>query len=238
MEGSATFTIVASRTIMSMPAQSTSSASQRDVPVGLWWSFCTALVINKHLSESQVRARICSMRCRTYGQFCGLAHALELVGERWALLIIRDLVLGPKRFTDLHRGLPRIPTNVLSARLKELEAGGVVRRTILPRPASGLAYELSEYGRELEDVLLRLGLWGAKSMSSPLPDEIVTTDSLVMALRASFQPEAAAELRARFEVRVGEIVVHACVDHGVLETAEGGLAGPDLVIQAGPAIRA
>jgi len=178
------------------------------------------------------------MRSRTYGQFCGLAHALELVGERWALLIVRDLVLGPKRFTDLHRGLRRIPTNILSARLKELEAAGVIRRRLLPRPAAGVAYELTEYGQELEDVVLRLGLWGAKSLRDPLPVDIVTTDSLILALRATFQPEAARELRAGFELRVGEIVVHARVEHGALEAGEGPLAEPDLVIETGPAIRA
>src|ERR1700730_15090778 len=99
---------------------------------------------------------------RTYADPCGLARALELVGERWALLVVRDLVLGPKRFTDLRRGIPRIPTNILSARLKELEAGCVVPPRRLPRPAAGVAYELTEYGHELEDVILRLGLWGAK----------------------------------------------------------------------------
>ncbi len=174
------------------------------------------------------------MRSRTYGQFCGLAHALELVGERWALLIVRDLVLGPKRFTDLHRGLRRIPTNILSARLKELEAAGVIRRRLLPRPAAGVAYELTEYGQELEDVVLRLGLWGAKSLRDPLPVDIVTTDSLILALRATFQPEAARELRAGFELRVGEIVVHARVEHGApgdaVESGSVHVAGdPDLL---------
>ena len=80
------------------------------------------------------------MPSRTYGQYCGLARALELVGERWALLIIRDLLVGPRRFTDLRRGLPRIPSNVLSDRLKELERDGIVQRRILPRPASATVY--------------------------------------------------------------------------------------------------
>lgn len=178
------------------------------------------------------------MTSRTYGQFCGLARALELVGERWALLVVRDLVLGPKRFTDLHRGLPRIPTNILSARLKELEATGVVRRRVVPRPAAGVAYELTEYGQELEDIVLRLGLWGARSLREPRPEDIVTPDSLVLALRATFRPEAAVELQAGYELRLGEIVVHARVDHGTLDAGEGALAGADLVIETGPAIRA
>jgi DNA-binding HxlR family transcriptional regulator len=178
------------------------------------------------------------MSGRTYGQFCGLARALELVGERWALLIVRDLVLGPKRFTDLRHGLPRIPTNILAARLKELEAGGVVQRRLLPRPGAGVVYELTEYGRGLEDIVLRLGLWGARSLGQPCLDDIVTTDSLVLALRATFRPEAAGDLSAGYELRMGEIVVHASVEGGTLEAGAGPLASADLVVETGPAIRA
>jgi DNA-binding HxlR family transcriptional regulator len=174
---------------------------------------------------------------RSYGQFCGFARALELVGERWALLVVRDLVLGPKRFTGLRRGLPRIPTNILSARLKELEDAGIVRRRVLPRPATGVVYELTEYGQELEDIVLRLGLWGARSLGDPRPEDIVTTDSLILALRATFLPEAARELRASYELRLGPIVVHASVDHGILEAGEGPLAAPDLVIETEAAFR-
>src|SRR5215831_10460434 len=119
------------------------------------------------------------MKQRTYGKYCGIAHALELVGERWALVLVSDLIRGPKRFSELQRGQPRIPSNVLSARLKELEDTGVVRRRVLPRPASGIGYELTDYGRELEDVVLRLGLWGAKSMPADAGmEEIVTVDTL------------------------------------------------------------
>lgn len=178
------------------------------------------------------------MATRTYGQFCGLARAMELVGERWGLLVVRDLVLGPKRFTNLRRGLPRIPTNILAARLKELEAAGIVRRRLLPRPAAGVVYELTEYGKELEDIVLRLGLWGARSLGEARPEDIVTTDSLILALRATFLPEAARELRASYELRLGEIVVHARIDHGTLEAGEGALPEADLVIETGPAIRA
>jgi DNA-binding HxlR family transcriptional regulator len=177
------------------------------------------------------------MTVRSYGQFCGFAHALELVGERWALLVVRDLVLGPKRFTDLRRGLPRIPTNILSARLKELEDAGIVRRRILPRPAAGVVYELTEYGQELEDIVLRLGLWGARSLRDPRPEDIVTTDSLILALRATFRPEAAGELRASYELRLGPVVVHASVDRGTLEAGAGPLAEPDLVIETQAAFR-
>ncbi|MFN2460621.1 MAG: winged helix-turn-helix transcriptional regulator, partial [Candidatus Velthaea sp.] len=126
------------------------------------------------------------MKARGYGQYCGFARALEVVGERWTLLIVRDLLVEPKRFTDLLRGLPGIPSNILTARLKELEHGGIVRRRLLPRPARGVVYELTEYGRELEPVVIELGRWGAKNLGDPRLDETVTADSLVTALRTTF----------------------------------------------------
>jgi DNA-binding HxlR family transcriptional regulator len=178
------------------------------------------------------------MSSRTYGQYCGLAHALELVGERWALLVIRDLVLGPKRFTELHRGLPRIPSNVLSCRLKELEEAGIIRRSVVPRPAAGVAYELTAYGKELEEVILGLGLWGAKSLGEPRPDDVLNVDSLLLALRATFQPEAARGLRASYEVRLGEIVVHVRIERGALEVGAGPLPGADLALETDMTIRA
>jgi DNA-binding HxlR family transcriptional regulator/putative sterol carrier protein len=177
------------------------------------------------------------MATRTYGKYCGLAHALELVGERWALVLVGDLLRGPKRFTDLQRG-QRIPSNVLSARLKELEDAGVVRRRVLARPASGVGYELTKYGRELEEIVLRLGLWGAKSMPMPQPDEIVTVDTLLLGLRSTFRPEAAHDLRVGFELRLGEVVVHARIDDGALEVDEGPLADADLVLEPGVALHA
>jgi DNA-binding HxlR family transcriptional regulator/putative sterol carrier protein len=174
---------------------------------------------------------------RTYGSYCGIAYALELVGERWALLVVRDLILGPKRFTDLRHGLPRIPSNVLSARLKELESAGIVRRRLLPRPESGVVYELTEFGRELEDVVLRLGLWGARTLAEPRPEDTVTADSLMLALRATFRPEAARGLRASYELRLGEIVFHARVDKGALEVAEGPLPDADLTLETDLTLR-
>src|SRR2546423_9041183 len=104
---------------------------------------------------------------RKYDQGCGSAHALDLIGDRWALLVVRELVLGPKRFSDLRAGLPGIGPNVLSQRLKELEQVGVLRRRVLPPPAASTVYELTEWGAELEDVLVRLGRWGARSPDMP-----------------------------------------------------------------------
>ena len=167
---------------------------------------------------------------RAYGQFCGIVRAVELVGERWALLIIRDLLVKPKRYSDLRHGLPRIPTNVLATRLKELEKVGIVGRRLLPRPA-GVVYELTEYGQELEDIVLRLGRWGAKSLTEPGRGDIVTVDSLIMALRSTFR----AGRDATYEVRIEEILIHASIRDGKLEVADGPLADPDLVIEAAPA---
>ncbi len=154
------------------------------------------------------------------------------------MLVVRDLLVGPKRFTDLLRGLPGIPTNVLAARLKELEHAAVVRRRLLPRPARAVVYELTEYGLELETVVVGLGRWGAKALGDPRPDETVTIDSLIMALRTTFHPEAARGFRAGYELRVGAIVLHARVDNGCVEVAEGSLPGADLAIEAGPGLRA
>jgi DNA-binding HxlR family transcriptional regulator len=170
------------------------------------------------------------MTARTYGQYCGLAYALDLIGERWALMIVRDLILGPKRFTDLELGLPGVPSNVLSTRLKELEQNGIVRRHVLPRPARSVVYELTEYGQELEDIVLHLGLWGARSLGDPRLADSLTPNALLLALRASFQPEAARKLRATYEIRVGQIVISAQISNGHLELSEGPPPAPDLVI--------
>lgn len=178
------------------------------------------------------------MGARNYGQFCGLARALELVGERWSLLVVRDLLLGPKRFSGLRRGLPRIPTNILAARLKDLERAGVVRRRILPRPAASVVYELTEYGQELRPIVLTLGAWGARSLGCPQPGDMVNPDSLILALHATFQPEAARGLTASYELHVGTLVIHARIADGTLEAAEGPLPGADLVLDPGPLLKA
>ncbi|MBV8369165.1 MAG: transcriptional regulator [Candidatus Eremiobacteraeota bacterium] len=177
------------------------------------------------------------MSSRAYGQYCGFARALEVVGERWAFLVVRDLLVGPKRFTDLQNGLAGIPSNVLTARLKELEAAGVVARRIVPRPARAVVYELTPYGAELEEIVVGLGRWGAKAMGDPRAQEIVTLDSLIIALRSTFRSEAARGVRVGYELRAGEIILHARIDDGRIEAAAGPLPHPDLVIEAGPAIK-
>jgi hypothetical protein len=119
-----------------------------------------------------------------------------------------------------------------------MEDAGIVQRCVLPRPSGAVVYELTEYGRDLEDVVLRLGRWGARSLGDPRPDEIVTVDSLVTALRTTFHPDAARDLQIGYELRLGGIVLHARVDHGTLTAAGGPLAGADLIIETGPALKA
>jgi DNA-binding HxlR family transcriptional regulator len=174
---------------------------------------------------------------RGYGQFCGFARALEIVGDRWALMIVRDLLVGPKRFSDLHTGLPKIPTNVLTARLKQLEAAGVAQRRALPRPPGGVAYELTPRGRALEDSVVAIGRWGAKLLDAPRDGEVVTVDSLAMALRTTFRPEAAGDMRARFEVHIGDIVLHAIVDGPAITVGRGPIDEPDLIVETSPALK-
>jgi DNA-binding HxlR family transcriptional regulator len=178
------------------------------------------------------------MTNQAYGQFCGLARALEVVGEPWALLIVRDLLVGPKSFGEIRHGLPLMTTGVLSARLEELEHAGVVRRRVPGLPKEAAVFELTGYGLELEDVLLRLGRWGARTLGGPRREEIVTPDSVVMALRTTFRSEAARNLRATYVVELGDIVVHARIDEGDAEIGKGPLPDPDLVIEAGPALKA
>lgn len=157
------------------------------------------------------------MAARSYGQYCGITTAVELVTERWALLIIRDLLVGPRRYTDLKQGLPKIPTNILSTRLKELQEGGVIRRVALRR--CGLVYELTGYGRELEPIVLALGRWGFQSMGEPKDEDIVTADSLTMALRTAFRPEfASASLD--FQIQVGAVELRAQVSDGELKVVQ------------------
>jgi DNA-binding HxlR family transcriptional regulator len=182
---------------------------------------------------------------RSYGQYCGVTTAVELVSERWALLIIRDLLVGPHRYTDLKQGLPKIPTNILFARLKELQEGGVIRR--IPLARCGLVYELTDYGRELEPIVLALGQWGFRAMGDPKDDEIVTAGSLTMSLRTAFRPERASG-SLDFQIQMGAVELRARVSDGELNVVQiaplappvgGSLPSgePELRFATGPGIR-
>ncbi len=139
---------------------------------------------------------------RTYGDSCGIARALDLAGERWALLIVRELLLGPKRFTDLRAGLPSVGPDMLSLRLRELERAGVVARRRLPPPAGAAVYELTEWGHELEPVLLALGRWGSRAALPAQPPPL-SPDALVVALETMFDPPAPGD-RQIYALTLGE----------------------------------
>jgi len=174
------------------------------------------------------------MVSRDYGQYSGVSRAMEVVGERWALLIVRDLLVGPRRYGELAEGLPRIPTNILAARLKELQAAGVIRR--MPR-SRVIVYELTPYGRELEPVVLALGAWGFKALGEPREEQVITPDSMTIDLRAAFRPLVAASLPATaYAARLGTTELLIRVDGSILDVERGD--GPaDLAFATGPDIR-
>ncbi|GAB1817195.1 winged helix-turn-helix transcriptional regulator [Herbidospora sp. RD11066] len=137
---------------------------------------------------------------RSYGDSCGVARGLDVIGERWAALVVRDLLLGPKRFGDLLAGLPGLSPNVLTQRLRDLVDLGVVRRRDLGAPARVHLYELTEWGRDLEPVLLGLGRWGSRAPAPP--DRPLGIDSLMLGVKAVFDAARAAELHGLYELRV------------------------------------
>lgn len=163
---------------------------------------------------------------KRYDHYCPVAHALDLVGERWALLVVRQLMHGPRRYTDLAEGLPGIGTNILAARLRDLEAGGVVTKRRLPPPAASRVYELTEYGRALRTVLRELALWGARSLGPPAEDDLFP-GWLRNALDTVLAPIAPP---GRFEFRVGDEVA-SLVDG---EAIAGPIDQPDVVVEGGP----
>jgi DNA-binding HxlR family transcriptional regulator len=172
---------------------------------------------------------------RSYGDPCGVARGLDLVGDRWALLIVRELLFGPRRFTDLRAGLPGASPNVLSQRLDELEAAGVVLRRRLAPPAASSVYDLTGWGRELEGVLIALGRWGSQAPLMPAAE--LSARALMLALKTTFDAAAAGRWRARIELRLGEDRFSARVGDGRLELAAGAERADDAsdAEAAGPA---
>lgn len=170
---------------------------------------------------------------RSYNDPCGIARGLNLVGERWALLVVRELLLGSKRFTDLHHGLPRASQNVLSQRLRELEQDGVVQRRKLGPPTSAWVYELTEWGYDLGPVLLHLGQWGSRAPVTSTED--LSVDSLILALRDRIDPHPADDLRASYELRLGEDRFRAKVAGGRIELVRGAADQPDVIIETNAA---
>jgi DNA-binding HxlR family transcriptional regulator len=171
---------------------------------------------------------------RSYKQYCGVARALDLVGERWALLVVRELALGPKRFTDLRQGLPGIATNVLSLRLRQMERDGVVTRRLLPPPAPAQVYELTEHGRELVPIMLALGRWGATTMSERSPDQSIRGEWLALALKAFFDADAAQGLSATVALVLDGAPFTLRVEDGRLDVTPGANGPADLAITTDP----
>jgi DNA-binding HxlR family transcriptional regulator len=170
---------------------------------------------------------------RSYDDPCGVARALDVIGERWALLVVRELLLGPKRFTDLRAGIPDLSPNVLGQRLRELEKTGVIRRRKLAPPAAAQVYELTAWGRQLEPAVLALGRWASASPSFPRGAPM-GPDSLVLALKATFQPAKADGLDATYELRLGEVPFKISVKEGEFLASRGEAARPDAVIESDP----
>lgn len=169
-----------------------------------------------------MQARLQPVARRTYDQYCGLARALDILGERWSLLVVRDLLIGPKRFSDLQEGLPGIGANALSARLKLLEADGLVAKRRLPRPAASTVYELTDRGRALEPAVLELIRWGMELLGEPGPEDRFRPSWLVTGVRAAFDPKAAGGLRRSYRLDVEDETFVIKIDRGQIETSQGG----------------
>jgi DNA-binding HxlR family transcriptional regulator len=171
---------------------------------------------------------------KSYAQYCPVAHALELVGERWALLVVRELLNGPKRYTDLADALPGIGTNILAGRLRDLEQGGVVQKRRLPPPAAANVYELTPYGEELREPLYALARWGARSLGPPTPKDSLSPGWLVNAVRATCTIADERIMDTVFELRVGDEVVNVRFDGGVPHVEGGRSEDTDVVIETDP----
>jgi DNA-binding HxlR family transcriptional regulator/putative sterol carrier protein len=167
---------------------------------------------------------------KKFDQYCPVAHALSLVGERWALLVVRELMHGPKRYTDLAHGLPGIGTNILAARLRDLEECGVVEKRKLPPPAASMVYELTEYGTGLNETLYALARWGARSLGPPGPDDEMYPEWGVNAFPALFNAEEARGLTETYVLKIDEDAFTARIENGALEASMGAAKDADVVV--------
>jgi DNA-binding HxlR family transcriptional regulator len=169
---------------------------------------------------------------RSYGDACGIARALDVVGERWALLVVRELLLGPQRFSDLRRALPNAASNVIADRLRELEGRGVVGRRTLPPPAGSSVYELTAWGRDLEPIVLALGNWGIRVPLPPTPTTLSAT-SVLLFLRSSARVDpGAAPMVCLLELNDRPWTVE--VEDGRLQVRSGEPTAPDVSLRTDP----
>ena len=174
---------------------------------------------------------------RRYEDACAAAHALDLVGERWALLVLRELMLGPRRFSDLRANLPGISANVLTQRLEGLEAAGVLVRRKLPPPAATQVYELTEWGYESEPIFQALGRWAARSPTHD-PRLPLSNVSFLLSLRTMLDPKRAEGIDARIGFRLGEESFLGHLSEGRMEIASGPPDGADVTFTGAPSVLA
>jgi DNA-binding HxlR family transcriptional regulator len=168
---------------------------------------------------------------RTYGDACGIARALDVLGERWALMVVREMLLGPKRFTDLRTDLPKVSPDVLAQRLRELEHAGIVVRRTLPAPAASHVYELTPKGLALEPALTELGRWGGANCEPPGADLTMSRDAHILSLRTLFDPALAGGFAVTMSLRLGDERFHAVVADGGLTLERGELPEADVVVE-------
>lgn len=173
------------------------------------------------------------MKNRSYSQYCGLAYALDIVGERWTLLIVRELIPGPRRFKDLVDGLPGISTNLLSERLKRLERQGLLSRRTLPPPAGSTVYELTPLGQALEKTLLELGKWGSQFVPPSAEDAtLLHVGSYALTLKTFFRPEQAQGVNETYELRIDNEVLQVQIKEGELQVQQGEALEADMILHA------
>jgi DNA-binding HxlR family transcriptional regulator len=160
-------------------------------------------------------------RKRAYREYCAVARSLDLLGERWTLLIVRDLLLGPQRYTDLHEGLPGIATDMLTTRLRALESEGLVRRRELPPPTPAAVYELTEAGLRLGPLIRALGEVGLTLLRTPAPGEPINAGPVVMSLNLTFRGDAVPGLSETYGLEIDGSPFTVAVDGGVVRTERG-----------------
>ncbi|MBI1879714.1 MAG: transcriptional regulator [Chloroflexi bacterium] len=170
------------------------------------------------------------MTSRSYNQYCGLAYALDIIGERWTLLIVRELIAGPRRFKDLMDGLPDISTNLLAERLKSLEQQGMLSRHVLPPPAGSTVYELTSLGQALEKTLLELGKWGSQFVPpSPEGVALLRLGSYALTVKTFFRPEQAQGVNETYELHIDNEVLQVQIKEGELHVQQGETRKADVI---------
>lgn len=174
-----------------------------------------------------------SVSRREFDDACGIAHSLELVGERWGLLVLRELMLGPRRFSDMKADLPGITPSVLTQRLQEFEERGLVRKSRLPPPAAVQVYEATEWGLEVETVLQKLGMWALRSPRHD-PTKPVNAVSVMLSLKGMFDPKKAKDFRAKIGFRFADQTFVVSIADGRLGVERGDLAGCDATFGGNP----